>query len=74
MGQYFNVMLNVDFRKSGKLNVPSLVKKKIPDIKKIIEIASSSLLDKSSINKTRNAVPRMKKIEGKTTFESLRKS
>lgn len=67
-------MLNVDLRKSFGLKVPSLVKKNIPDIKKITEIASSNLFEKSSINKTKNAVPRIKKIEGRTIFDILRKS
>lgn len=66
--------LNVDLRKSVRLKVPSLVKKNIPDIKKITEIASNSLFDKSSINKTKNAVPRIKKMDGRTMFDNLRKS
>lgn len=67
-------MLIVDFMKSEGLNVPSLVKKNIPDIKKITEMASRRLFDKSSINKIKNAVPRIKKIDGRTIFDSLRKS
>ena len=68
------LMLNADLRKSVRLKVPSLVKKNIPDIKKITEIASKSLFGKSSINKIKNAVPRIKKMDGRTMFDSLRKS
>ena len=67
------LMLKTDLKKSPGLKVPSLVKKNIPDIRKIAEIASRSLFDNSSINKTKNAVPRIKKIEGRTTFDNLRK-
>ena len=67
-------MLNVDFRKSEKLNVPSLVKKNIPKIRNMTEIINRSLLEESSMNKIRNAVARMINIDGRTMFESLRKS
>jgi hypothetical protein len=67
-------MLSVDFKKSEKLSDPSLLKKKAPEIRKMTEIVSSSLLEKSSINKSKKAVPRMKKIEGRTIFDNLRKS
>ena len=44
----------------------------IKAIKKITEIASRRLLDKSSINKTKNAVPRIKKIEGSTICDNFK--
>ena len=74
IGQYLIVILSVDFRKSEKLSDPSLLKKKAPEIRKVTEIMSSSLLEKSSMNKSKKAVPRIKKTEGKTIFDNLRKS
>ncbi len=68
------LMLSVDLKKSVRLKVPSFVKKNIPDIKKIAEITSNRLFDRSSINKIKNAVPRIKKIDGRTRFDKLRKS
>ena len=71
-GQYFKPMKSVDLRKSFGLNTPSLVKKNTPAIKKMIEIASRSLLEKSSINKTKKAVPRTKKNDGNTMCDNFK--
>ncbi len=67
-------MLNEDLKKSERLKVPSFAKKNIPEIKKITEMVSINRLEKSSINKIKNAVPRIKKIDGKTICETFRKS
>ena len=48
---------------------------KFSEFKKLVDSKDESVLVKDqSINKIKNAVPRIKKIEGRTTFDSFRKS
>lgn len=74
IGQYLRLRLIVEVIKLEKLKVPSLLMKNKLDIRKIIEMISKSLFDKSSINKTKKAVPRIKNREGKTICDILKKS
>lgn len=64
-------MLKTDLAKSETLKVPSFEKKNIPEIKNIIEIVSKSLFFTSSTNKTKNAAPSIKKIEGSTILDNF---